>query len=98
MQVDAGLAGTPEYQTASSDGSRVFFTESGDLYEFEAGHSLPVALTIGAGIVGLVIGASEDGSYVYFVANRALAAAGAVTGECVAKVETTCDLYVVHSG
>ena len=57
----------------------------------------------GADVLG-VIGASEDGSYVYFVAEGALAE-GAVTGldqECRegpdAPVATRCNLYVWHDG
>jgi DNA-binding beta-propeller fold protein YncE len=57
-------------------------------------------LTSGAGCCagGGVIGASEDGSYVYFVANGALAP-GAARGHCgqgAAFVGTTCNLYLRH--
>lgn len=118
-----------QFQTASADGTRVFFTDtqrltpnskalSGapDLYAFDltAGAG-PLSGTLtdltpqaganveadpeGAG----VLGASEDGSYVYFVANGALAP-GASRGYCQhgASVEdtrppgTTCNLYVRH--
>jgi DNA-binding beta-propeller fold protein YncE len=50
---------------------------------------------------GGVIGASEDGSYVYFVANGILAS-GATRGHCASEEpaprppETTCNLYVRH--
>ncbi len=49
---------------------------------------------------GGVLGASEDGSYVYFVANAALAP-GAARADCSATGEerpagTTCNLYVRH--
>ena len=44
------------------------------------------------GVQGGVLGASEDGSYVYFVAE-------AKPGSCVvAQAETDCDLYVHHAG
>jgi hypothetical protein len=61
--------GERAFLDASSDGSKVFFTEGGDLYVFEvtSGESEPLAgtttlLTTGA---SRVLAASEDGSYVY---------------------------------
>ena len=53
------------YWTASADGSKVFFTD-GELYEYEveAGHTTD--LTPGVQVKG-VLGASEDGEYVYYV-------------------------------
>jgi hypothetical protein len=50
-----------------------------------------------ADVIGHVIGASEDGAYVYFVANGALAV-GATRGACRTGVESTCNLYVRHDG
>jgi DNA-binding beta-propeller fold protein YncE len=52
--------------------------------------------------VGSVLGASEDGSWVYFVANVALAP-GAVSGGCpnelaVGFAHSVCSLYVRHDG
>ena len=48
--------------------------------------------------VANVIGASEDGSYVYFTAAGALAA-GASPGECGGNSDTlSCNLYVSHEG
>ncbi len=47
-----------------------------------------------------LLGASEDGSWIYFVANRALAA-GAVHGDCrneSGSVKGECNLYVRHDG
>jgi hypothetical protein len=96
VQLDEGLTGEPEFQTASSDGSRVFFTDAGDLYEYSAERSELVALTKGAAVQGLVAGASEDGSYAYFVANASLAP-GAVSGNCAEgnfSSLSTCNLYV----
>ncbi|HUH80623.1 MAG TPA: hypothetical protein VLZ06_04785 [Solirubrobacteraceae bacterium] len=62
------------FQTASATLSRVFFTEAGDLklceiVTNETGHLECglTDLTSGAGALGAVLGASEDGSYVYFV-------------------------------
>jgi hypothetical protein len=66
IQIGAG------FQDASSDGSRVFFGEAGGggLYECEiveeAGGGLGCKLS-SLGGPGVVLGASEDGSWVYFV-------------------------------
>jgi hypothetical protein len=122
----------PAFQTASSDGSKVFFTSNGrltpdagggasndenerDLYECEI---VEVAgklrctlrdltpLTPGnelAGVQGDVLGSSEDGSYVYFVANGVLAP-GAAPGQCESALYSnglagkTCNVYVYHDG
>jgi hypothetical protein len=91
------------FQTASSDGSRAFFTSQApltsnartgppppplssrggnDLYEFDVPDETLRDLSVdpnpadpnGAEVQG-VVGASEDGAYVYFVAARALAGA-----------------------
>jgi len=58
----------------------------------------------GADVQGAVIGASEDGQWVYFVANGVLgdgAQHGAVPGDCRLKGVTglgSCNLYVRHEG
>lgn len=139
LQLDAVAsgtgAGTPgaTFQTASADGTLVFFTDTQrltadskalpgsppqlDLYVFKLspqGEPLSGTLTDltpggvngeSAAVQGLVggggvLGASEDGSYVYFVANGALAS-GDVPGNCNAVIEgqernRTCNLYVRH--
>jgi hypothetical protein len=77
--VAEGVAGAePTYETANSEDSRVFFTDEGDLDVFEvtSGKDEPLAgkvtaLTVNGGLQG-VIGASEDGSYVYFADNDIL--------------------------
>ena len=53
-----------KYQTASSNGSVVFYT-NGDLYEYELEGAKTTDLTPGVQ-VEKVIGASEDGKYVYY--------------------------------
>ncbi|MFI4990938.1 MAG: hypothetical protein ACHQHO_08535 [Solirubrobacterales bacterium] len=113
-----------EYQTASANGERVFFTypfalneestlpkeaialeEGSDLYACELPHEAKQCklkdLTVGrfgesADVLG-VLGASEDGTYIYFVANGVLAP-GATPGSCVSehKPEETCNLYSEH--
>ncbi len=119
----------PEFQGASSDGSRVFFADTqkltreggaygssrndprtaADLYECEI-HEVAgepkcnlVDLTPVGSQLGSVLGASEDGSWVYFVANGVLAP-GAVPGACENQAPSqgfesdTCNLYVRHDG
>lgn len=83
--------------------------ETADLYECrmvtEAGHLRCVLtdLTPKTGeepveAQGLILGASEDGSYLYFVANGVLAS-GAVPGHCGhQELTATCNLYVRHEG
>ncbi len=136
---DAG-EGKPDadFQTASVDGSRVFFTDTQqltassraeahgsvpkpDLYVFELNRSPGLSGTLsdltpegiegesadvvvaGAGHVlgGGVLGASEDGGYVYFVAN-AMLSEGATHGDCTTREGAApgrhCNLYVVHRG
>jgi len=123
VQLDVAEAGarggvsTPFFQTASSDGSKVFFTDTSkltrdatsragepDLYMCEIGEAagkptctlkdLSVDGNAGeaANVAGIVLGAGEDGRYVYFAANGALAP-GAAAGNC-APNGTVCNLYV----
>jgi len=122
----------PHFQTASADGSHIFFTdaqrltkdstasavaEKADLYdchvvENPATEKLECRLTDltvdshagqTADVQGLLPGAGEDGTTVYFVANGALSA-DANPGHCVQEEESrnrghfrltaTCNLYV----
>ena len=129
LRVDAAQgAPQPEaahavFQTASSDGSRVFFTDANkltadstaseneilkdrDLYELDLTTKTLTDLTVdhnsgeSADVLGVILGASEDGSYVYFVANGVLAS-GAQRGNCPEGSEAAvsgaaCSLYVAH--
>lgn len=61
--VEVSAAGN--YQTATSDGSQAFFI-NGDLYEYEVEGNHTADLTPGVA-VQRVVGASENGEYVYFV-------------------------------
>ena len=92
------------YWDASADGTKVFFTRKGDLYQY----SLPIGQTVGqttalteAGEVQGVVQISEDGSYVYFVAKGALkgehgeALRNASGAEPVAEAD---NLYLSHDG
>ncbi len=53
------------FRTASADGSKVFYTDGG-LYEYEVESGRTTDLTPGVEVVG-VVGASEDGEYIYYV-------------------------------
>jgi hypothetical protein len=111
-----GSGGGGHFWTASSDGERVFFTDDAaagltsdtvpgsglNLYEYDVdGHVLTDLTASADARVQGVIGASEDGSYVYFVADGALAP-GSRTGECSPfhyyNDTNECDLYVRHDG
>ncbi len=84
----------PTFQTMSSDGSKIFFTENGELYVYDWGTGVETDLTAShgsseanAGVQQLVSDVSEDGASVYFVATGALAPGGA-SGEY--------NLYLLH--
>jgi hypothetical protein len=117
----AGQSGSvvngPQFQLASSDGSKVFFLDearltvdsksaysSPDLYEFDVETGKLTDLTVDtnpgehADVQGLVQGASDDGSYVYFVANGVLAPGAKPGSGCEALASATCNLYVRHAG
>lgn len=120
VQIDAtkggsGPGGGGRFWTASSDGAKVFFTDSAaagltsdtkpgsgvNLYEYdvESGTLADLTPKADARVQG-VVAASEDGSYVYFVAAGALAP-GAKSEACEPKEageSTGCNLYVHHAG
>jgi WD40-like Beta Propeller Repeat len=69
------------YQTASSDDSRVFYVESGGLYEcqviegedgLQCGASGTPTQIAPSGVLAPIPGVSEDGSYVYFFSTAVL--------------------------
>jgi hypothetical protein len=64
-QVDAAVGGGGRFWTATADGSEVFFTK-GDLYAYDVENGQTADLTPGVGVEG-VIGASENGEYIYYV-------------------------------
>ncbi len=77
----------PVFQTMSADGSKVFFSENGDLYVFDTATGTQTDLTVvhgagesSAGVQDHVLGAGEGGASVYFVATGVLASGG-VSGE-----------------
>jgi NHL repeat len=88
VQIDASPPGSPaSFSIASADGSKVFFTENGDLYVYDTATETPTDLTGGASggepgeVQGEVLGASEGGSVVYFVAKAALAEGAQAGGD-----------------
>jgi DNA-binding beta-propeller fold protein YncE len=105
------IAAKGVFQYATADGSRVFFTEGGELFECrvraEAGGfgcglsdlTPPAAGGENAGVLGSVL-VGGNGSYVYFAANG-VQAAGASPGDCATEQgggEESCGLYVRHEG
>ena len=94
VQVDASVGGGGQYWTATPDGSKVLFTKSGDLYEYDVENGQTTDLTPGGEVQGIV-GTSEDLSYVYVVADAVLASGGK-QGACESGGE--CGLYVLHAG
>ncbi len=73
-------AGAARYWTATPDGRYAFYTEGEKLYRFDVESAQREELAgAGAGVLG-VVGASEDGSYLYFVATGKLAE-GATEGQ-----------------
>ena len=75
------------FQTASTDGSRVFYVKGGDLYEDNLSGGVTTDLTPAGEVMG-VAGSSDDGSYVYIAAKGNLAP-GATAGKV--------NLYLLHS-
>lgn len=67
------------FQTASADGSKVFFTKESHLYERNLAIESTVDLSTSGGVEGIV-GASEDGTTIFFVSTSVLAA-GAQEGQ-----------------
>ncbi|MBA3865819.1 MAG: hypothetical protein H0X42_05665 [Solirubrobacterales bacterium] len=80
------------------------YLQGQDLYEYNVDSGELTDLTVdenagdplGAGVVGF-LGASTDGSYVYFVANGVLASGGTPTA-CSATGGNNCNIYVRHAG
>jgi hypothetical protein len=103
-------------QSMSSDGSRIFYLEGGELYEYnwETGAESDLTVDHGsgersAGVQESLLGVSEDGSYIYFMARGVLSTAPnargevATPGQCINRNRqvtpppgATCNLYVLH--
>ena len=65
-QVDEGLGGGGTFETASLDGSVAFFSKEGHLWRYVVATGTATDLTPFGGVQG-VLGASDDGSRVYYV-------------------------------
>jgi hypothetical protein len=76
-----------QFQTASTDGSRVFFTKEEQLHEYNTISETTTDLA-SSGVQGL-LGASDNGAYVYFVSTGVLAGGGEAGKP---------NLYLVHEG
>jgi hypothetical protein len=102
IQLDAGLAGVAQFQTANRAVTRIFFTDGksagvdADLYEYDVETGELVRLTEGANVLGSVIGAGEDGSVIYFVANDAVAPSGTCGEQANGSTTKRCNLYEMH--
>jgi hypothetical protein len=101
------VSGSETGCAASHDGNHPYTWGRGlDLYSYDSGSGKLTDLTVdsnagdalGADVVS-VLGASADGSYVYFAANGVLAP-GASPGDCysISGKGRTCNLYVAHGG
>ncbi|HYJ21226.1 MAG TPA: hypothetical protein VEW07_04285 [Solirubrobacterales bacterium] len=66
VQVDEAQGGGGSFQIASADGSVAFFTKAGHLYRYLATTGATTDLTPGGEVEG-VLGASADGSHVYYL-------------------------------
>lgn len=118
----AGPGGGGLWATAAGDGSRVFFYDDAsagltsdtvpgsgtNLYSYGTNTGTLTDLTPGpeAGVVGVANEASQDGSYLYFVANGVLTdvpnslGQAASPGDCALGLQAgqTCNLYLSHDG
>ena len=99
VQVSGGEA---QYWAAAADGRYAFYTKGGELYRFDAepkaGQTSQELLTgAGASVVG-VLGVSEDGESVYFVAKGALAPHASAQTCDGGSAGSGCNLYLLHKG
>jgi hypothetical protein len=94
------VAENARFWNATPDGSKVLYSQEGDLYEYDLDSGQRVDLAPHGSVNG-VLGASEDLSYVYFVA-KAVLAPGAESVSCEeresAPESSHCNLYAIHLG
>jgi hypothetical protein len=69
--VDEEQGGGGVFQTASADGGVAFFTKAAHLYRYDAATRVTTDLTPGGEVLG-VLGASEDGSHIYYATANGL--------------------------
>lgn len=112
VQGGSGVSGGGKFWGASADGSHVFFSDTSeltananttsekpDLYEYDAESGQLTDLTasaVEAAAVQGVVGVSEDGSYVYFVAEGVLTEVANARGQKAVKRKR--NLYLSHDG
>jgi hypothetical protein len=70
-QVDADAGGGGSFQAASASGAIAYFTKAGHLWRYDAVAGSAADITPAGEVLG-VLGASEDGSRVYFVSASGL--------------------------
>jgi hypothetical protein len=70
-QVDQAIGGGGVFETASATGAVAFLTKEGHLYRYEAAAGTLTDLTPAGGTEG-VLGASEDGAYLYYLSSAGL--------------------------
>jgi hypothetical protein len=86
-QVDAAVGGGGVFQTASLDGSIAFFTKAEHLYRYDVAGETTTDLTPSGGVEG-VLGASDDGSYLYYLSGDGLQLRhGAITTQVAAAAD-----------
>lgn len=112
VQGGPGVSGGGKFWGASADGSRIFFSDTSeltananttaekpDLYEYDVEDGqltdLTANATEAAAVQGLA-GVSENGSYVYFVAEGVLTEATNARGQKAVKRKR--NLYLAHAG
>lgn len=71
VQVDEAQGGGGTFETASSDGRLAFFSKASHLYRYDATTESTTDLTPSGTVQG-VLGASEDGSRVYYLTSSGL--------------------------
>jgi DNA-binding beta-propeller fold protein YncE len=89
-----------EFLAAGADGSPVLYAKEGDLYSFDVATGVTSDLAPGSEVQG-VVGVSEDGAYVYFVAHAALKGAGGAplsNGQGSEPTAGEDNLYLLHKG
>jgi hypothetical protein len=89
------IAAEARFWGANAEGSEVYYTKDGDLYEFDVDTGHTTDLAPGGEVQG-VTQISEDGSYVYFVANGALTSTPSSHGLLPESGQP--NLYVSHDG
>jgi hypothetical protein len=70
-QVDGDAGGGGTFETATTDGGLAFYTKEGHLWRYDAASNESVDLVPTGGVLG-VLGASADGSHVYYLTGAGL--------------------------